>query len=418
MGIFSGLFKSRDKPQNRTPGSSYAFFLGGSTSGKAVTERSAMQMTAVYSCVRILAEAIAGLPLHLYRYTPDGSKVKAVDHPLYLLLHDEPNPEMSSFVFRETLMTHLLLWGNAYAQIIRNGKGEVVALYPLMPNRMSVDRDKHGQLYYTYTRASDEAPTMNGMTVLLPPSDVLHIPGLGFDGLVGYSPIAMAKNAIGLAIATEEYGAKFFANGAAPSGVLEHPGTIKDPSRVREAWMSQFGGSANSGKVAVLEEGMKYTPISISPEQAQFLETRKFQINEIARIFRIPPHMVGDLEKSSFSNIEQQSLEFVKYTLDPWVIRWEQSIQRALLRPEEKKRYFAKFNVEGLLRGDYQSRMNGYAVARQNGWMSANDIRELENLDRIPAEAGGDLYLVNGNMLPMQHAGAFASGAEMMEETT
>ena len=418
MGIFSGLFKSRDKPQNRTPGSSYAFFLGGSTSGKAVTERSAMQMTAVYSCVRILAEAIAGLPLHLYRYTPDGSKVKAVDHPLYLLLHDEPNPEMSSFVFRETLMTHLLLWGNAYAQIIRNGKGEVVALYPLMPNRMSVDRDKHGQLYYTYTRASDEAKTMTGTTVLLPPSDVLHIPGLGFDGLVGYSPIAMAKNAIGLAIATEEYGAKFFANGAAPSGVLEHPGTIKDPSRVREAWMSQFGGSANSGKVAVLEEGMKYTPISISPEQAQFLETRKFQINEIARIFRIPPHMVGDLEKSSFSNIEQQSLEFVKYTLDPWVIRWEQSIQRALLRPEEKKRYFAKFNVEGLLRGDYQSRMNGYAVARQNGWMSANDIRELENLDRIPAEAGGDLYLVNGNMLPMQHAGAFASGAEMMEETT
>lgn len=418
MNILTGLFKSRDKPQNLTPGSSYAFFLGGSTSGKAVTERSAMQMTAVYSCVRILAEAIAGLPLHLYRYTPDGSKVKAVDHPLYLLLHDEPNPEMSSFVFREALMTHLLLWGNAYAQIIRNGKGEVIALYPLMPNRMSVDRDEHGQLYYTYTRASDEAPTMNGMTVLLPPSDVLHIPGLGFDGLVGYSPIAMAKNAIGLAIATEEYGAKFFANGAAPSGVLEHPGTIKDPSRVREAWMSQFGGSANSGKVAVLEEGMKYTPISISPEQAQFLETRKFQINEIARIFRIPPHMVGDLEKSSFSNIEQQSLEFVKYTLDPWVIRWEQSIQRALLRPEEKKRYFAKFNVEGLLRGDYQSRMNGYAVARQNGWMSANDIRELENLDRIPAEAGGDLYLVNGNMLPMQRAGAFASGAEMMEETT
>ena len=418
MNFFHGLFKSRDKPQNRTAGSNYAFFFGGTTSGKSVTERSAMQMTAVYSCVRILAEAIAGLPLHLYRYTPDGSKVKAVDHPLYLLLHDEPNPEMSSFVFRETLMTHLLLWGNAYAQIIRNGKGEIVALYPLMPNRMSVDRDKHGQLYYTYTRASDEAPTMNGMTVLLPPSDVLHIPGLGFDGLVGYSPIAMAKNAIGLAIATEEYGAKFFANGAAPSGVLEHPGTIKDPSRVREAWMSQFGGSANSGKVAVLEEGMKYTPISISPEQAQFLETRKFQINEIARIFRIPPHMVGDLEKSSFSNIEQQSLEFVKYTLDPWVIRWEQSIQRALLRPEEKKRYFAKFNVEGLLRGDYQSRMNGYAVARQNGWMSANDIRELENLDRIPAEAGGDLYLVNGNMLPMQHAGAFASGAEMMEETT
>jgi HK97 family phage portal protein len=245
--------------------------------------------------------------------------------------------------------------------------------------------------------------------VKLQPSDVLHIPGLGFDGLVGYSPIAMAKNAIGMAIACEEYGAKFFANGAAPGGVLEHPGTIKDPARVRESWQSTFGGSGNANKIAVLEEGMKYTPIGISPEQAQFLETRKFQINEIARIFRVPPHMVGDLEKSSFSNIEQQSLEFVKYTLDPWIVRWEQSIMRSLLLQSEKKEYFVKFNLEGLLRGDYQSRMNGYAIARQNGWMSANDIRELENQDRIPAEEGGDLYLINGNMLPMANAGAFAN---------
>ena len=408
MGIFSGLFRSRDKPTDSTVGSRYAFYMGGSSSGKVVTERSAMQMTAVYACVRILSEAIAGLPLHMYRYKDDGGKEKALNHPLYLLLHDEPNPEMSSFVFRETLMTHLLLWGNAYAQIIRNGKGEVVALYPLMPNKMTVSRDETGQLYYTYQKSQEELPKDNTYTVTLHPSDVLHIPGLGFDGLVGYSPIAMAKNAIGLAIATEEYGSKFFANGAAPSGVLEHPGTIKDPQRVRESWMSQFGGSVNSNKIAVLEEGLKYTPISISPEQAQFLETRKFQINEIARIFRVPPHMVGDLEKSSFSNIEQQSLEFVKYTLDPWVVRWEQSIQRTLLTPEEKKTYFVKFNVEGLLRGDYQSRMSGYATARQNGWMSANDIRELENLDRIPAEDGGDLYLVNGNMLPLNKAGAFA----------
>ena len=408
MGIFTGLFKSRDKPENRTAGSSYAFYLGGSTSGKAVTEQTAMQMTAVYSCVRILAEAVAGLPLHLYKYTDSGGKDKAIDHPLYRLLHDEPNPEMSSFVFRETLMTHLLLWGNAYAQVIRNGKGEVVALYPLMHNRMAVDRDTEGHLYYTYYRGDDEAIKNKEYAVTLAPRDVLHIPGLGFDGLVGYSPIAMAKNAIGMAIACEEFGAKFFANGAAPSGVLEHPGTIKDPSRVRDAWQSQFGGSSNSGKVAVLEEGMKYTPISISPEQAQFLETRKFQINEIARIFRVPPHMVGDLEKSSFSNIEQQSLEFVKYTLDPWVVRWEQSIHRALLSQDEKAVYFVKFNLEGLIRGDYQSRMNGYAIGRQNGWMSANDIRELENLDRIPAEEGGDLYLINGNMLPLKDAGAFA----------
>lgn len=408
MGILTGLFKSRDKPVNATSGSSYRFFLGGSTSGKPVTERSAMQMTAVYSCVRILAEAVAGLPVHLYRYTETGGKEKALDHPLYFLLHDEPNPEMSSFVFRETLMTHLLLWGNAYAQVIRNGKGEVVALYPLMPNRMTVNRDANGQLYYKYNTSKDDAPTMEGSSVDLSPADVLHIPGLGFDGLVGYSPIAMAKNAIGMAIACEEYGAKFFANGATPGGILEHPGTVKNPERVRESWNAAFGGSSNANKVAVLEEGMKYTPISISPEQAQFLETRKFQINEIARIFRVPPHMVGDLEKSSFSNIEQQSLEFVKYTLDPWVVRWEQAIQRILLSTEEKKEYFVKFNLEGLLRGDYQSRMNGYAIGRQNGWMSANDIRELENLDRISEEDGGDLYLINGNMLPLKNAGAFA----------
>ena len=409
MGIFKGLFRTRDAPQNRTAGSSYSFFMGGSASGKQVNERTSMQMTAVYSCVRILSEAVASLPLNVFRYTGNGGKEKAFDHPLYRLLHDEPNPEMSSFIFRETLMTHLLLWGNAYAQIIRNGKGEVIALYPLMPDRMTVDRDSNGRLYYKYRKSNDDAPTMESGVVSLAPSDVLHVPGLGFDGLVGYSPIAMAKNAIGLAIAAEEYGSKFYANGAAPSGVLEHPGTLKDPTRVRDSWNSTFGGSSNSHKVAVLEEGMKYTPISISPNEAQFLETRKFQINEIARIFRVPPHMVGDLEKSSFSNIEQQSLEFVKYTLDPWVIRWEQALYRTLLTEEEKKTFFFKFNVEGLLRGDYQSRMQGYATARQNGWMSANDIRELEDLDRIPAELGGDLYLINGNMLPLESAGAFAN---------
>ena len=415
MGFLQGLFRTRDAPQNRTSGSAYSFFLGNSTAGKRVNERSAMQMTAVYSCVRILSEAVASLPVHVYRYNDSGGKEKALDHSLYFLLHDEPNPEMTSFAFRETLMTHLLLWGNAYAQIIRNGKGEIIGLYPLMPDRMTVDRDDKGRLYYEYQLSSDDAHTMKGSTVILQPKDVLHIPGLGFDGLVGYSPIAMAKNAIGLAIAAEEYGSKFYANGAAPSGVLEHPGTLKDPSKVRESWTQTFGGSSNANKVAVLEEGMKYTPISISPNEAQFLETRKFQINEIARIFRVPPHMVGDLEKSSFSNIEQQSLEFVKYTLDPWISRWEQNMMRSLLTDDEKTTYFIKFNVDGLLRGDYQSRMNGYAIGRQNGWMSANDIRELENLDRIPEEFGGDLYLINGNMTKLQDAGIFAESGKEKE---
>ncbi|MCD8216022.1 MAG: phage portal protein [Clostridiales bacterium] len=404
MSIFSKLFKSRAEPKNSLNGSSYRFHFGGSTAGKLVTERSAMQITAVYACVRILAEAVAGLPIHLYRYTDNGGKEKALDHSLYFLLHDEPNAEMTSFIFRETLMTHLLLWGNAYAQIIRNGKGEVMGLYPLMPNRMTVDRDEKGNLYYQYQMQDSDGLKKSG-TVNLKPKDVLHIPGLGFDGLVGYSPIAMAKNAIGLSIATEEYGAKFFANGAAPSGVLEYPGVLKNPERVRENWNAVYSGSSNNGKVAVLEEGMKYTPISISPNEAQFLETRKFQIDEIARIFRIPPHMIGDLEKSSFSNIEQQSLEFVKYTLEPWLIRWEQAIMRALLSKEEKQQCFVKFNVDGLLRGDYQSRMQGYSVGIQNGFMSPNDVRELENMDLIPDELGGNRYLCNGNMVDIGSAG-------------
>lgn len=412
MSFWQKIFPwARDAPQNSTAGGAYRFFLGTSTSGKPVTERAAMQLSAVYACVRVLSEAIAGLPVHLYKR--DGAcKQKATDHSLYALLHDEPNPEMTSFAFREALMTHLLLWGNAYAQIIRNGRGEIVALYPLMPDRMKVDRDTDGRIYYEYTKRSEDAPTMDGMTVRLEPNDVLHIPGLGFDGLVGYSPIAMAKNAIGMAIACEEYGAKFFANGAQPSGVLEHPGILKDPAKLRESWTQTFGGTSNAHKVAVLEEGMKYSPISVTPEQAQFLETRKFQLNEIARIFRVPPHMVGDLEKSSFSNIEQQALEFVKYTLNPWIMRWEQAMSRSLLLPAEKGRYFINFNLEGLLRGDYKSRMEGYAIGRQNGWMSANDIRELENLDRIATEDGGDLYLVNGNMLPLDMAGAFAPPME------
>ena len=398
MSIFSGLFRSRDKPKNRV-GGGWNFLFGGTTSGKAVNERTAMQTSAVYACVRILAESVAGLPLHVYERTANGSKSTKPSHPLYRLLHDEPNREMTSFVFRETLMSHLLLWGNAYAQIIRDGRGFPIALYPLLPDRMAVDRRESGELVYTYQ--SDKGQ------VKLRRENILHIPGLGFDGLIGYSPIAMAKNAVGLALATEDYGATFFANGANPGGVLEHPGVIKpeQADRLRESWQSQFGG-ANAHKVAVLEEGLKFHQMSIPPEQAQFLETRKFQINEIARIFRVPPHMVGDLEKSSFSNIEQQSLEFVKYTLDPWVVRWEQSLQQALILPSEKATIFIKFNLDGLLRGDYQSRMQGYSTGIQNGFMSVNDVRGLEDMNLLTAEEGGDLHFVNGNMVKLADVGA------------
>ena len=411
MGIKSlfGFGQARDKPVDKAADAGYSFLFGSTTSGKPVNERTAMQTTAVYACVRILAEAIASLPLHVYEYQDDGGKKLVHDHPLYYLLHDEPNPEMTSFVFRETLMSHLLIWGNAYAQIIRDGAGRVLGLYPLLPDKMDVQRDDKGNIYYVYSRNSDENPMFKEYgNIRLKAEDVLHIPGLGFDGLIGYSPIAMAKNAVGMTLACEEYGASFFANGANPGGVLEHPGVLKDPSKVRESWNSVYRGVSNAHKIAVLEEGMKYQQIGIPPEEAQFLETRKFQINEIARLYRIPPHMVGDLDKSSFSNIEQQSLEFVKYTLDPWVIRWEQSLQRSLLLPGEKGKYFIKLNVDGLLRGDYQSRMNGYAVGRQNGWFSANDIREMENMNPIPDEEGGNLYLINGAMTKLADAGAFA----------
>lgn len=387
-------------------GSGLSFMLRNSSAGKTVTTQTAMQLTVVCACVRILAEAVAGLPLHMYRYT-DRGKEKAIDNRLYYLLHDEPNPEMTSFTFRETMMAQLLTTGNAYAQKIFNNRGEIVAIYPLISAQMQVLRDPSGRLVYLYTYMPDDSKPNDTTVVPLRQEEIWNIPGLGFNGLIGFSPIEMARNALGLAMATEEYGSKFFANGAQPSGVLEHPGVIKDAEKLRTAWQAQFGGSGNSNKIAVLEEGLKYHPISIPPDQAQFLESRKFQINEICRMYRIPPHMVGDLEKSSFSNIEQQSLEFVKYTLDPWLCRWEQSMQRCLLTRDDKQRYFWKFNVDGLLRGDYQSRMQGYAVGRQNGWLNANDIRELENMDEIPAVEGGDLYLVNGNMLPLGQAGNF-----------
>ena len=398
MGILN-FFRSRDKPQNKSrippsdPGGWFSFLFGATSAGKIVNEMTAMQTSAVYACVRVLSEAIASLPLHVYERDANGGKRINVKHPLYRLLHDEPNSEMTSFAWRESIMAHILVYGNGFSQIIRDGRGYPIALYPLLPDKMTVERLDNGKLVYDYH-------TENG-TIRLNRENVLHIPGLGFDGLVGYSPIAMAKNAIGMALAIEEYGAKFFANGANPGGVLEHPSTVKDIGRVRESWNAGFQGTSNAHKLAILEEGMQFKQISIPPEQAQFLQTRKYQIGEIARIFRVPPHMVGDLDKSSFSNIEQQSLEFLMFTLNPWIRRFEDALSKALLLPGEKGRVIIRFNVDGLLRGNYESRMKGYAIGRQNGWLSANCIRGLEKMNLIPAEEGGDLFLVNGNMVKL-----------------
>jgi len=423
MAKFPFLFRARDKPRNQL-GGGVSFPWGGTASGKAVNEQTAMTVTAVYACVRILGEAIAGLPLHVYRYTqpnesadspgtprPDGGKERYIAHPLFRLLHDAPNPEMTSFVWRETMMAHLLLHGNAYSQIIRDGHGRVLALYPLLPNRMRVDRDmRTGRIVYTYTKDA-------GLPIPFAKEDVLHIPGLGFDGLIGYSPIAMAKNAVGMALACEEYGASFFANGANPGGVLEHPGVIKDVQRVKDSWNAGYQGSGNSHKIALLEDGMKFHAIGIPPEAAQFLQTRKFQTEEIARIFRVPLSMIGDLERATFSNVEQLSLDFVKYTLNPWVCRWEQALMQSLLLPQERQELFIRFNLDGLLRGDFKSRIESYAVGIQNGFYCPNDVRALEDLDAISGGAGSRFYF-NGNMIPIELAGIQWTGGKGSEPKT
>jgi len=390
--FLSNRFEARAAP---IPDRVKAFLLGedyniGNKAGVIVNEETAMRTTAVYACVRVIAETIASLPLPLYKRLPRG-KEKANYHPLYTILHDMPNSEMTSFSFRETMMTHLLLWGNAYAQIIKRGN-KISELWPLHPAYVRIDREPvTNKLIYKYNGGAEE--------IIYSQEQILHISGLSFNGITGLSPISMARETIGLAQATEEFGSRFFSNGARPGGILQHPGIVKDPERLRKSWEEVYKGVQNSHKIAVLEEGMQYKEIGIPPNDAQFLETRKFQLNEICRIFRVPPHLIGDLERATFSNIEHQSIDFVVHTIRPWLVRWEQAIQKALIPEEERAIYFAKFTVDGLLRGHFKTRMDGYAVGRQNGWYSANDVREFEDLNPIPEDMGGDLYLVNGNMM-------------------
>ena len=281
---------------------------------------------------------------------------------------------------------------------------------------MEVDRDEQGQLYYIYHAYTDEVPGEQNQDIYFRKDEILHIPGLGFNGLVGFSPIAMMKNSLGTTLAVEKYGASFFKNGAQPSGVLEHPGVLKDPQKIRDNWTAVYGGANNAHRVAVLEEGMAYKAISLPPEDSQFLSTRQFGVEEICRIFRVPPHMVQSLEHATFSNIEHQSIDFVVHTLTPWLVRFEQAIIKDLLLEEEQDVLFPKFNVDGLLRGDYQSRMNGYATGISNGFLSPNDIHRLENMDLIPAEEGGDDYYLNGGYVKLRDAGKFAQAKQAAVE--
>jgi HK97 family phage portal protein len=384
------------------------YSFGPPAAGVNVTEFTALQLTTVYACVRIIAETIASLPLNVYKHLDTGGKTKAPNHPLHRVLHDEANPDMSAFVFWETMVGHLLLWGNAYAEIERDGMNRVIGLYPLNPAGTFPYRQEDGSIVYKSTLF------YSGTQVTLPAWKVLHLHGLGFDGRQGYSPIHMAKETLSGAKATEEYGARFFSNGGKPSGVLEMDGVLKDNDaveRLRNQWQEIHGGAANAHKVAILENGLKYKPISLPPEDAQFLETRKWQKAEIAQLYRVPLHMLADLERATFSNIEHQSIEFVVHTIRPWLVRIEQEIRRKCFSDREKSVYFAEFLVDGLLRGDVKSRSEALQIQRQNGIINADEWREIENMN--PQEGDqGKKYLVNSAMIAVDQIGMEQKGGD------
>ena len=424
MGFINwlGFNNPRDAPKmpdvrNDVRDSGTLFVFGRANSGEQVDEKSAMQIATVYACVRLLAESVAQLPLHLYKVTePDGQE-KANDHPLYKILYREPNPEMTSFSYWEAVMTHLLLWGNSYSQIVRDGKNTVLGLYPLLPENVEIDRTDKGELYYIYHAYTNEVPGETNKDIIFRRDEVLHIPGLSFNGLVGFSPIAMMKNSLGTTMAVEKYGSAFFKNGAQPAGVLQHPNLLKDPEKVRRQWNEAYGGAGNAHRVAVLEEGMTYKPISLPPEDSQFLSTREFGVEEICRIFRVPPHMVQDLKRATFSNIEHQSIDFVVHTLDPWLVRIEKAIVKDLLVEDEKDQFFPKFNVDGLLRGDYKSRMDGYSIGISTGIISPNEARRKENMPPLTEKEGGDFHIVNGTFIKLKDVGQQYGVQESTRET-
>lgn len=362
--------------------------FGLSDAGANVTPRTALTSMPVLAAIRLLSESVAMLPWHIYQRSGDG-KSRATSHALDVVLDRVANPEMSAFALRETMMAHVLTWGNAFAEIEMNNRGDVRALWPLHPANVRVGRDQNGNIVYAYQDRSQ--------SVILPSSRVFHVHGLASDGIVGYSPIQLARGAIGLGMATEKYGAGFFENGARPGGVLEHPGKLGDAAykHLKDSFEERHKGLDNSQRLSILEEGMKYNAISIPPEDAQFLQTRKYQVSEIARLYRVPAHMIGDLDRATFSNIEQMSIEFVTYSLVPWLTRWQQAADRQLLSVPERATYFTDFLEDALLRGETLARYQAYAIGRQWGWLSANDVRDREDMNRIN---GGDVYFSPLNM--------------------
>jgi HK97 family phage portal protein len=391
-----GLFRKKENRDNLTKWMAWLDSMGGSesASGVVVSESSSMTSSAVLACLRVLSTTMAMLPFPLYRRLNNGGKEKAFDHPLYYLLHDSPNNYQTAYEFRQQMLSQVLLHGNFYALIERDPQtGDVTEILPFAdPSKMEValfaDEPR-----YRYTLESGKVLTMGQ-------DKVLHIKGMSTNGLIGLDLLDSGKDNIGLTLAMQTYASKFFKSGGNISGTLEHPGSLSEDAakRLRLSWDKAYSGVSNAHKVAILEEGMKYSKIGATPEEAQALESRKFQTIEVCRIFGVPPHMIGDLERATFSNIEHQSIEFVTFCIAPWAKMIEQRVSKQLLDQEEKRRYFAEFTLSALMRGDYKSRQEGLNIMRQNGIINANEWRELENFNPIEGEEGS-IYLVNGNMI-------------------
>lgn len=372
------------------------FFNGGhsSMSGVRVSPDSALGHSAVFACVQVRSQTLASLPLKLFRRGKNGAKETAIDHPAYSLVHTSPHPQLTSFEFREMMNGHGDLRGIGYAQIVRDGGGRVRRLVPLHPDRVRPVRAEQANADGIRPLSFEVTNAGLGGTVRLAESEILRIPNFSLDGVHGLSPIGIARESIGLALAADEHAARMFSNGARPAGVLQHPGKLDDPGRknLRESWQAVHGGVSNTGKIALLEEGMKFENIGLTNADAQLLESRKYSRTEIASLWRVPPHKIGDLERATFSNIEQQSIEFVQDCMLPLCVRWEQRLDMSLLSEGERGEYFFKFNLAGLLRGDTKSRYEAYRIglgrAGEPGWITVNDIREVEDMNPVK---GGDV---------------------------
>ncbi|MEZ0212447.1 MAG: phage portal protein [Xanthobacteraceae bacterium] len=385
-GLFGAIFRPKAEISSLTLEEFFRLNGAGAMakSGVMVSPETALKYTTVLICVRVLAESVASLPCILYRRRADGGKERATDHPLYQVLHDQANGWNTSFEYIEGQMTNLALRGNGYAYVQRDPKSRTTALVPLNPDSMEIKQALDWSPIYTGTLPDNTRHKFK-------PSEIHHIRGPLPKGYVGQSMITLAREAIGLGLSAEAFGAHLYSNGIRSSGVLAHPGRIGPEAGtfMLEQFSKNFAGLENTGKPLLLEEGMTWVPMSITPSDAEFIDSRKFQRTEIAGIFRVPAHLVNDLEKATFSNIEEQTLQFVVHSIRPWLKRWEQAINRDLLHDAERGEYFAEFLLDDLLRGNTQTRYAAYAVAIQNKIMNANEVRDRENMG---PRAGGDVY--------------------------